>query len=69
MQCEEEEDPGCHDTGRQRDPFIDEGLSTASSDSGSDAFDGTHITAGRLGAAKERREQLKRRLFRAKERG
>jgi hypothetical protein len=67
MQCEDEQrGPESDDDAVMADPFINEGLSSSSSDS--DA----NVALGSAGipvhAGKAKRETLKRRLFRAKER-
>jgi hypothetical protein len=70
MICEDKEDPD-RDTLHvgQRDPFIDEGLSTPSDSDRNIPLHPQRASAGRLQAGKARREQLKRRLFRSQNRG
>lgn len=66
MQCEEEERGGDgDDEAVMADPFIDEGLSSTS---GSEADNAPPLAGIQVHAGKSKREQLKRRLFRAKER-
>jgi hypothetical protein len=69
MQCEAQENAHQLSDDATQDPFIDEGLSSGSESVLSN--NDTPLprpTARRLQAARELREQLKRRLFRAQER-
>jgi hypothetical protein len=70
MRCEAEENGSDQNFDElMRDPFIDEGLSSDSDSNWSnDEVLPVRMSAQRLRAGRERREQLKRRLFRAKER-
>lgn len=66
MQCEEEErGPVSDDEAVMADPFIDEGLSSSSDSEGNSRQAPANIP---VHAGKAKREQLKRRLFKAKER-
>jgi hypothetical protein len=66
MQCEEEErGPVSDDEAVMADPFIDEGLSSSSDSEGNSRQVPANIP---VHAGKAKREQLKRRLFKAKER-
>jgi hypothetical protein len=64
MQCEDEDNSGSDD---ETEPFIAEGLSSSDSRSGSNIAPETTARSNRLHEARARREQLKRRLFRAKD--
>jgi SH3-like domain-containing protein len=70
MQCEaDERSADSDDEGAMADPFIDEGLSSSSDSS---AHNAAHLRGrashARLQAGKAKRAQLKRALFKAKER-
>ena len=67
MQCEDEE--WSDDEESEEDPFITEGVSSSESDGlGPPVLPCEPASQQRLGAGKARREELKRALFRAKER-
>ena len=63
MQCESDENSNGEDN--TQDPFIDEGLSSSSSESEGPASR-LQCRSRRLQEGQKRREKLKRRLFRAK---
>jgi hypothetical protein len=67
MQCEDDERSDDEDDAVMRDPFIAEGLSSAS-DSDHDIRLPSRISRTRLQAGKDHRQKLKERLFRAKAR-